>query len=36
LYSSLVAESLVGPFSHRSDLLDCRNTVIGNQDLDFS
>lgn len=29
----LVAEGLVGPFPHGSDLLDCRNTIVGNQDL---
>lgn len=33
LDSSLIAESLVGPFPHRSNLLDCRNTIVGNQDL---
>lgn len=32
----LIAECLVGPFPHRSDLLDGRNTVVGNQDLSSS
>ena len=29
----LVAKGLVCPFSHRSDLLDGRNTVVGDQNL---
>jgi hypothetical protein len=33
LDGALIAEGLVGPFPHRADLLDCGNTVIGNQDL---
>jgi hypothetical protein len=33
LNGSLVAEGLVRPFSYRPNLLDCRNTVVGNQDL---
>ena len=33
LNGSLVSESLVCPFSHRSDLFDSRNTVVRNENL---
>lgn len=29
----LIAKCLVCPFPHGADLLDCRNTVVGNEDL---
>jgi hypothetical protein len=29
----LIAKSLVRPFSHRADFLDCGNTVIRDEDL---
>lgn len=34
LNGTLVAERLVGPFSDGADLLDGRNTVVGNENLD--
>ena len=33
LYRPLVAEGFVGPFSYRSDLFDCCDTVVGNENL---
>lgn len=36
LNSSLVAKRFVGPFSNRANLLDGRNTVVGNQNLSIA
>jgi len=35
LYGPLIAKGLVCPFSYRPDLLDCCNTIVGNQNLAF-
>jgi hypothetical protein len=36
LYCALGPESLVGPFSDRSDFLDGGDTVVGDKDLELS
>lgn len=33
LNCALIAENFVGPFSYGSNLLDSRNTVVGDEDL---